>query len=34
MCRGGTNAYDYFLDFQYNNFGDDFSIVKKNDLCW
>jgi hypothetical protein len=25
----GTNAYAHRLDFQYNNFGDVFSIVKK-----
>jgi hypothetical protein len=32
MCRGGTNAYAHRLDFQYNNFGDVFSIVKKHPL--
>jgi hypothetical protein len=29
MCRRGTNAYDHHLDFQYKNFEDVFSIVKK-----
>jgi hypothetical protein len=29
MCRRGTNAYAHCLDFQYNNFEDVFSIVKK-----
>jgi hypothetical protein len=29
MCRRGTNAYTHRLDFQYNNFGNVFSIVKK-----
>jgi hypothetical protein len=29
MCRRGTNAYAHHLDFQYNNFGDAFFIVKK-----
>jgi hypothetical protein len=29
MCRRGTNAHAYQLNFQYNNFKDVFSIVKK-----
>jgi hypothetical protein len=32
MCRGGSNAYAYRLDFHYNNFGDVFFIVKKRPL--
>jgi hypothetical protein len=32
MCRGGTNAYAHRLNFQYNNFGDVFFIVKKRPL--
>ena len=32
MRRRGTNIYAHCLDFQYNNFGDVFSIVKK--LAW
>jgi hypothetical protein len=30
--RRGTNAYAHLLGFQYNNFGDVFSIVKKQPL--
>ena len=32
MCRGATNAYAHCLDFQYKNFEDVFSIVKKRPL--
>jgi hypothetical protein len=32
MSRKGTNAYVHHLDFQYNNFGDVFSIVKNRRL--
>jgi hypothetical protein len=32
MYRGGTNAYAQHLDFQYNNFGDVFSIVNRQPL--
>jgi hypothetical protein len=34
MYRGSTNAYAHHLDFQYNNFGDVFSIVKKGPYWW
>jgi hypothetical protein len=32
MCRRGTDTFACHLDFQYNNFGDVFSIVKKQPL--
>jgi hypothetical protein len=32
MCRRSTDAYAHRLDFQYNNFGNVFSIVKKRPL--
>jgi hypothetical protein len=32
VCRRSSNAYAHHLDFQYNNFGDIFSIVQKRPL--